>query len=157
MVCDLVVVLCVMCLFVHTGCRFEIYVGKKMDHDSDQSAFDNLTGPAAVTRNMKVVLQARQGGWHAVVIDRFYSSVVLCLQLLSMQVYVLGTCRTDRIGYDKQVVVRTKGRPASVPHGAFKVTRSAIMPQLMCTMWYDKKPVYFVSTGSTACEAQVVR
>ncbi len=139
-------------------CRFEIYVGKRTDQDSDKHAFNNLTGPAAVVRNMKVVMTKRGNGWHAVVIDRFYSSVVVCLQLLSMQMYVLGTCRTHRVGYDSQVVVKAKStRPASLPHGSFKAPRSTIIPQMMCTMWYDRKPVYFVSTGATATESSVER
>jgi hypothetical protein len=92
------------------GCRFEVYVGKR-DTEDDSQAFDHKTGAAAVIRNLKTVLGDNATGFHLVVIDRFYSSVALAIQLLSMSVHVIGTIMTNRLGYDRQVVERRKTRP----------------------------------------------
>lgn len=36
-------------------------------------------------------------------IDRFYSSVLLTIELLKMKVYVIGTIMTDQLGCDNKV------------------------------------------------------
>lgn len=85
--------------------RFEVYVGKRETADSAPQAFDNKTGAAAVVRNQIVMLGALpQVG--SVVIDQFYTSVTLALQLLAKSVYVLGTIMTNRLVYDKREIER---------------------------------------------------
>ncbi|OWZ16230.1 hypothetical protein PHMEG_00010001 [Phytophthora megakarya] len=60
---------------------------------------DYKTGAAAVVRNLKVVLDAHsRHTWHAIVIDRYYSSVLLAVELLAMKVYVVGTVMTIALG-----------------------------------------------------------
>ena len=135
--------------------RFEVYVGKKQAHHGVSE--DAKTGAAAVVRNMRVVLEGVDTGHHIVCIDRFYSSVILAIALLTMNVYVIGTCMTNRLGYDKGVVDRRKTRPANVDRGVHTVSRSKDIPSMMCTMWMDSKPVHFLSTGAVATETTVNR
>ncbi|POM78599.1 Hypothetical protein PHPALM_3849, partial [Phytophthora palmivora] len=60
--------------------RFDIYVGKMKAREDQADAFDHKTGAAAV-----------------ITIDRFYSSIPLDIELLSMHVYVIGTIMTGRL------------------------------------------------------------
>ncbi|RAW21158.1 hypothetical protein PC110_g22399 [Phytophthora cactorum] len=69
--------------------RFEVYVGAREAEGSVSQAVDNNTGAAAVVRNMSIVLVAHSRRIRSVVVDRFYSSVALALQLLSMSIYVI--------------------------------------------------------------------
>ncbi len=137
--------------------RFEVYVGKKRTDESAKDAFEHQTGPAAVIRNLKVVLDGNKSGFHIVCIDRFYSAVNLCIALLTMQIYAIGTVMTNRIGYDKGVIDKRKKRPKDVPRGGFKVSRSIDMPLCMAVSWMDAKPVHFLSTGAIATPATVSR
>ncbi|OWY94569.1 LOW QUALITY PROTEIN: hypothetical protein PHMEG_00035659, partial [Phytophthora megakarya] len=82
---------------------FEMYAGKRNMENTDTS-FDHKTGAAAVVRNLKLVLGERdRKRWHAVVVDRYYSSVLLAIELLNMKVYVVGTIMVNRLGLDKRL------------------------------------------------------
>jgi Transposase IS4 len=137
--------------------RFEIYVGKRELQDSDTTAFDHKTGPAAVIRNLKVVLEGASPGFSLVIIDRFYSSVPLAIQLLSMFVYVVGTIQTNRIGFDRRVVERRTTRPLSIERGRFTFSRSVVVPTMVACHWWDKKPVHYLATGVVMTEDSIHR
>ncbi|GMF54370.1 unnamed protein product [Phytophthora fragariaefolia] len=78
-----------------------VYVGKRRSTDDSGNEVDYKTGAAAVVRNLKVALTAeRRHPWHVVVMDRYYSSVLLAVELLSMNTYVVGTIATNRLGFD---------------------------------------------------------
>ncbi|ETI41172.1 hypothetical protein F443_13582, partial [Phytophthora nicotianae P1569] len=80
--------------------RFEMYAGKRRDTKAE-TVFDHNTGAATVVRNLKTVLgSSTRQPWH---VDRYYSSILLAIELLSMHVYVIGTIRTNRLGYDQRV------------------------------------------------------
>uniref|UniRef100_H3H786 PiggyBac transposable element-derived protein domain-containing protein n=1 Tax=Phytophthora ramorum TaxID=164328 RepID=H3H786_PHYRM len=67
--------------------RFELYAGKRQAGTAGDAAFDHKTGAAAVVRNLKVLFAAKaRYQWHTVVVDRYYSSVLLAIELLSMGV-----------------------------------------------------------------------
>ncbi|POM60576.1 hypothetical protein PHPALM_30560 [Phytophthora palmivora] len=83
--------------------RFEVYVGKRATVNSADATVDYKTGAAAVLRNLKVVLARARHAWRTVVIDRYYSSVLLAVELLAMNVYVVGTIMTSRVGYNKKL------------------------------------------------------
>ncbi|OWZ19874.1 hypothetical protein PHMEG_0005810 [Phytophthora megakarya] len=84
--------------------RFEVYVGRRSTADATETAVDYKTGAAAVVRNLKVVLDDHsRHKWHAIVIDRYYSSVLLAVELLAMKVYVVGAVMTNRFGFDKNI------------------------------------------------------
>ncbi|GMF37917.1 unnamed protein product [Phytophthora fragariaefolia] len=134
-----------------------IYVGKREAADTDQQAFNNKTGAAAVIRNLKIVLEDQPPSFRLVVVDRFYTSVALAIQLLSMSVYVLGTIMTNRLGYDKRVVERRQTRPRQIERGSFTYSRSAAVPTMVACHWWDRKPVHYLATGAAMTESFVHR
>ncbi|KAL4160567.1 hypothetical protein PRNP1_001134 [Phytophthora ramorum] len=115
--------------------RFEVYVGKRADGGGTENAVDNKT----------------------VVIDRYYSSVLLAVELLSMNVYVVGTVMTNRLGIDQNIKTKCKTRPASIPRGTFSFSRSTAIPSLLTYIWWDRKPVYYLCTGSVMTESSIER
>ncbi|OWY98377.1 hypothetical protein PHMEG_00030875 [Phytophthora megakarya] len=133
--------------------RFEVYIGKREAADTNKQAMDSKTGAAAVVRNMKVILRDRPKGFRLVVIDRFYSSVALALQLLAMQ----STFWINRIGYDKNIVERRKTRPRSIQRGSFAFSRATAVPLMVACHWWDRKPVHYLATGPVMSEESINR
>ncbi|GMF19799.1 unnamed protein product [Phytophthora fragariaefolia] len=75
---------------------FEVYCGKR-ERAGSTSSTDRKSGPAAVARNLQHVFGSSaqaSGEMRLIVMDRFYSSVPLSLQLLTMGFYSIGTVRT---------------------------------------------------------------
>ncbi|GMF58556.1 unnamed protein product [Phytophthora fragariaefolia] len=113
------------------------------DTDTGDNSYDHKTGAAAVVRNLKIVLgSSTRQSWHLVVIDRFYSSIVLAIELLAMHVYVIGTIMTNRIGYDQRIKDKRQSRPVSIPRGRFTFSRSVAIPSMVSFHWWDHKPVH---------------
>ncbi|GMF32224.1 unnamed protein product [Phytophthora fragariaefolia] len=138
--------------------RFEVYVGKQADASGTENAVGYKTGAVAVVRNLKVVLADLSGHkWHAGVIDRYYSSVLLAVELLNMNVYVVGTVMTNCLGIDQNMKTKCKTRPASIPRGTFSFSRSIAIPNLLTYLWWDRKPVYYLCTGSVMMESSIER
>ncbi|ETI33971.1 hypothetical protein F443_19412 [Phytophthora nicotianae P1569] len=137
--------------------RFEIYVGKRQNHESTSQAFDHKTGAAAVIRNLKAVLDENDSGFRIIIVDRFYTSVALAIQLLSMPIYMIGTIMTSRLGFDKNIVERRKTRPATVERGSFKFSRSLAVPTMVACHWWDRKPVHYLATGVSMTEDSIKR
>ncbi|POM62521.1 hypothetical protein PHPALM_28318 [Phytophthora palmivora] len=91
--------------------RFEVYCGKQEQPNASGSLTDYGSGPAAVIRNLREVFGASGSGTSAmriIVTDRFYTSVPLALQMLSMGFYSIGTVQTDRIGLPAVLVGKNK-------------------------------------------------
>ncbi|GMF35291.1 unnamed protein product [Phytophthora fragariaefolia] len=106
-----------------------VYVGKRRSTDDSGNEVDFKTGAAALVRNLKVPLTAeRRHPWHAVVIDRYYSSVLHAVELLSINTYVVGTIATSRLGFDQNIKSTKQTRPASVLRGSFSFSRSVDIP-----------------------------
>uniref|UniRef100_H3H558 PiggyBac transposable element-derived protein domain-containing protein n=1 Tax=Phytophthora ramorum TaxID=164328 RepID=H3H558_PHYRM len=138
--------------------RFEIYAGKhRHDAKGGASPYDHKTGAAAVVCNLKVVLTSNRHKWHVVVVDRFYSSVLLCVELLAMNVYVVGTVMTNRLGLDPALEEGRTTRPASIPRGTFKFARSVAIPSMVMFHWWDRKPVHYLCTGAIITESTIGR
>lgn len=104
-----------------------MYCGKKQ-HLSDAPKPDMKLGP--VVRNFLEVLgsDAEKEGMRLVVIDRFYNSLTLAIQLLLTGSYCVGTIMTNRLGYCKLVIEKKKAHPATIPRGLFKIARSKLVP-----------------------------
>ncbi|GMF33367.1 unnamed protein product [Phytophthora fragariaefolia] len=134
-----------------------VYVGKR-NNDGGDTGIDAKTGAAAVLRNLKTALtpQSRHN-WHAVIIDRYYTSVPLAVELLKMRVYVVGTIMTNRLGFDKRIKSEHKTRPASIPRDSFLFTRSVDVPAMISCLWWDRKPVYYLRTGSVMTPSTIER
>ncbi|RAW32731.1 hypothetical protein PC110_g10936 [Phytophthora cactorum] len=135
--------------------RFEVNVGAR--EKRDDTTVDNKTGAAAVVRNMRILLGENSRGFHLIVIDRFYSSVALALQLLSMSIYVFETIVINRIGYDAQVVEKCKSRPRRIPQGSFTFTRCVAVPTMVACHWWDRKPVHYLATGVSMAKDRLNR
>lgn len=152
------VVSCLLQYMTHMSisCRFELYLGEK-HHAGELPPADNKTGPAAVIRNMRNVLEHAPPAWCLIVIDRFYTSVALLLQLLTMRLYSIGTIRTNRIGYYPAVVNCPPPRTHNLERGEFRMARSVDATNMIALSWMDKKAVRFLSTGASGAESSVNR
>ncbi|ETP08899.1 hypothetical protein F441_15200 [Phytophthora nicotianae CJ01A1] len=80
-----------------------------------------------------------------VVVDRFYTSIVLAVQLLIMGFYTIGTIMTNRRGFCKVVVAKMKKRPKDIPRGAVTFARSKHVNNMTAICWLDRKPVHVLS------------
>eukprot|EP00644_Phytophthora_capsici_P011258 jgi/Phyca11/61558/gw1.18.242.1 len=138
--------------------RFEMYAGKRSSDAGDSTSFDHKTGAAAVIRNLNIVLEeSKRQRWHAVVVDRYYSSVLLAIELLKMNVYVVGTIMVNRLGLDKNLKVKSATRPASIPRGTFTYSRSVAVPSMVAFHWWDRKPVHYLCTGAAMTPSKIER
>ncbi|KAE8977355.1 hypothetical protein PR001_g25154 [Phytophthora rubi] len=105
-------------------------------------------------RNLQKVLPPQQDGtYHAVATVRFYTSVQLVLQLLARNVYLVGTIQTNKKGFPPALIAKEASRPADVPRGTTTIAVAKCCPLLQAMQWWDRLPVYLLSTGaSTAVE-----
>eukprot|EP00644_Phytophthora_capsici_P010910 jgi/Phyca11/104247/e_gw1.9.609.1 len=133
--------------------RFEVYVGKK-EHIDESTSVDKESGPAAVVRNLKAVFPDGQDkGFRLVVTDRFYTSVVLAIQLLLMGFYTVGTIMTNRIGFPASLRPK-KGDPKT---RSKHFMRGSFAKQMSAIKWWDSKPVFFLCTGNDLTLERVAR
>lgn len=79
--------------------------------------------------------------------DRFYTSVVLVLELLANRVYTVGTVMT-KLGFPKNVTDKQKSRPAGVTRGESTVAASKAVPSMAVVSWMNSKPVHFLATSA---------
>ncbi|KAJ8523578.1 hypothetical protein ON010_g17541 [Phytophthora cinnamomi] len=130
-----------------------------------------LSCPAADIRNLREVFGAADPGTGAmrlIVPDRFYTSLRLAMQLLTMGFFTVGTVQTNRLGLSISIVGEKKesekskksppeNRPTSIERGTFEVTEHIHVPGLRALRRLDNKAVYIlVSRGSEAFD-RVVR
>ncbi|GMF53545.1 unnamed protein product [Phytophthora fragariaefolia] len=138
--------------------RFEVYVRTRADASGTENTDDYKDGAAAVVLNLKVVLaDPSRHKWHAVDIDRYYSSVLLAVELLNMNVYAVGTVMTNRLGIDQNIKTKCKSRPASIRRSTFTCSRSTAIPSLLTYIWWDRKPVYYLCAGSVMTGSSIER
>ncbi|KAG2965157.1 hypothetical protein PC110_g20519 [Phytophthora cactorum] len=138
--------------------QFEVYCGKKQ-HQSDKHKPDKKEGPAAAARNLRAVLGDSPGGTgkRLVVIDCFYTSVDLAIELLLMGFYCVGTTMTNPVGFYKEVVSKSKSRPKNVDRGPCKIVESIKVPGLTAICWMDSNPVPFLASSRSVGLDRVVR
>jgi hypothetical protein len=140
-------------------CRLEIYCGKKQHLQDDQqsSAEHELSGPAAVIRNLKKLRGPTDYSWRVVITDRFYTSVKLALALLDMCFYTIGTIMTNRLGFCKHVIDKRKNKPRDELRDSCKMAFCIEKPEMIALSWMDSKPVHMLATGSGIGEGTVGR
>ncbi|KAG6618509.1 uncharacterized protein IUM83_01177 [Phytophthora cinnamomi] len=153
MICDSKTAYCHRC----EELLYVVYVGKRDVGDTQADAVDHKIGAAAVIRNLKVVLANNRLAYHAVVVDRFYSSIPLAVELLTMSVYIVGTIMTNRLGFSRNVRETRRTRPSSIPRGSFTFSRSVAVPSMVVFHWWDRKPVHYLCTGSAMAESTIKR
>ncbi|KAG6614186.1 uncharacterized protein IUM83_09911 [Phytophthora cinnamomi] len=135
--------------------RLEVYVGKR---DGVDNGIDFKAGAAAVVRNLSAAFTPEsRRKWHVVVVNRSYSSVLLAVELLKMNVYVVGTIQTNRLGFNKAIRSDHKTRPARIPRGSFLFSRSVVIPTMISYLWWERKPVYYLCTGSAMTASTIER
>lgn len=131
--------------------RLEVYVEKKQ-HIDDAPSVDKKSGSAAVVRSLKAAFpEGQDKGLRLVEIDRFYTSVGLAIQLLLMGFYTVETIMTNRIGYATSIKEKknnSKKRLKNIMRGTFTFVRSNQVKQMAAIKWWDRKPVFFLCTGS---------
>ncbi|POM70805.1 Hypothetical protein PHPALM_12708, partial [Phytophthora palmivora] len=139
----------------HTA--FEVYVGKKQ-HTSDTKSMDKKSGPAAIVRNLKAAFpEGCAKGFRLVVTDRFYTSVLIAIQLLLMDFYTVGIIMPNRIGFANSIKEKRKTRPQEIMRGSFKYVSSNKVKKMTAITWWDSKPVVFLCTGSDLALERVIR
>ncbi|GMF29033.1 unnamed protein product [Phytophthora fragariaefolia] len=132
---------------------FEVYCGKKKRAGSTSST-DHKSGPAAVARNLQYVFGSTapaSGEMRLILMDRFYSSVPLSLQLLTMGFYSIGTVRTDRQGLSTLLIPKKKKghkkkppkfkkkRPSSIEQGTYIWSEALQVPGMRVMRWWDTR------------------
>ena len=126
---------------------FEMYQGAGTPNQDD--AFDKKSGPQALFRAMKEFKDT----WRVVVCDRFYTSVMVFLQLLEIGVFAIGTIMPDRKGFPAQVIIgKDKVNDVSRGHlfmawGAIGMNFTKTVGQFLAVGWMDSKPVHLLATG----------
>jgi hypothetical protein len=98
------------------------------------------------------VIPAGRKSYHLVATDRYYTSIALALELLSMRIYSVGTGQPRRIGFPSTIRETRKTRPTTIPRGSYKIARCKTIPNLIACCWWDSKPVHFIATGASAQE-----
>eukprot|EP00644_Phytophthora_capsici_P015493 jgi/Phyca11/127520/e_gw1.70.155.1 len=151
--------------------RFEVYCGKK-ERGGITSSTDAKTGPAAVVRNLRKVFgpaPPSNGAMRLVVMDNYYSSVPLSMELLTMGFYSIGTVRSDRLGLSAQLFPKRKkgdkkappklpkNRPATIARGTFITTDALHVPNMRVLRWWDTRAVHMLSTGGSVEMDRIVR
>ncbi|OWZ05090.1 hypothetical protein PHMEG_00022888 [Phytophthora megakarya] len=143
---------------------FEVYCGKK-ERAGQASSTDNKAGPIAVVFGSTA---PPNGEMRLVVMDRFYSSVPLSMQLLTMGFYSVGTVRTDRQGLSTMLIPKRKkgeqkkppkipkNRPANIGRGTFVVSEALHIPGLRVMRWWDTRAVHMLSTGGSIQPDRIV-
>ncbi|GMF31547.1 unnamed protein product [Phytophthora fragariaefolia] len=123
----------------------------KKQHISDAHNSEMKSGPAAVVRNLLELFgpNSRKQGMRLIVIDRFYTSVALAIQLLVTGFYCVGTIMTNRLGYCKEVIEKKKTKPDWIPRGSCKIARSKVIPNMSAISSWDSRPVHFLCTGGS--------
>ena len=112
--------------------NFQIYLGKE-----EGAVEHNLA-----RRVVKHLLAPIEGKYHNLYMDNFYCDPHLFLQLETKKVLACGTIRANRKGFPKDIVV-TPAMEKRMNRGDY-IWRSH--GSLVAMAWYDKRPVYLIST-----------
>ncbi|KAE9042638.1 hypothetical protein PR002_g3799 [Phytophthora rubi] len=130
--------------------RLEVYCGKAHHTSSaaKKKAAAESSGPAA-----------KEKVFFAVVTDRFYTSIRLALELLTRNVYSVGTILPSRAGFSDLLTEKNRNRPKTITRGTVRMGVAKALPQLGAMVWRDQKPVHVLATGASramlTCERRI--
>ena len=147
--------------------RIEIYCGDKLQKATRKrpaqpvaagTPAPTYSGPVAVMRNLKAVFPdgVDRSMKRVIITDREYTSVALALRLKRMGFYTVGTVQPKRLGFPTALKYKCKKTPASIERGFSRVAALKKEPDVKATVWFDKAPVYFISTG-VACKETTLK
>ncbi|GMF50850.1 unnamed protein product [Phytophthora fragariaefolia] len=130
---------------------------KSMQGNATLTPRVDLTSAAAVVRNLKIVMQHVRHTWHVVVIVLFYSSVLLAIEPLSMNFYVVGTLMLNQLSLDNAAKAKRKMCPNTVPRGTFMFSRAIAVPIMVLFHWWDRQTVHYLCTSAVMTESTISR
>ncbi|POM81831.1 Hypothetical protein PHPALM_147 [Phytophthora palmivora] len=94
-----------------------------------------------------------------IVTDRYYTSVPLAMQMLTMGFYTAGTVQTNRLGLPVSLLEGEqrggkkrkppKRRPVTIERGTFEVADHAHIQGLRAIRWWDNRAVYRLASGGS--------
>jgi hypothetical protein len=115
--------------------RFEVYQGRNQGPDLK-------AGPSALYRNV----QHLAGSKRVIFCDRYYTTIGLFIKLLNINLYAVGTVKTNVSGFPQQLKVKQTG---SMKRGDSRSLLCKLKGygDLFAVAWMDKKPVYLISTA----------
>jgi hypothetical protein len=131
---------------------FFMYQGK----DEDRSEYDDCAATEYPVRKLfdAVKYPELQNKNHILCTDNWYTSVVLAVFLLSIGVYLIGTCKSNK-KYIPRAGIYKKTGPTKKERGEMSSMRCQLPGSLAdfwvyFTSWMDNKPVHIVSTLPTS-------
>ena len=128
--------------------RFELFKGKK---DKEKCA-----GPRAMLRNVKHLAHTNR----VVFCDRYYTTMLVVLQLLLLGIYVVGTVRRNVAGFSKRILLpKSKSALKKVARGSSQVQTVVLedVGFISCISWKDTGAVHMVSTAFAPTSTQIQR
>ncbi|KAE9316223.1 hypothetical protein PR003_g18776 [Phytophthora rubi] len=142
--------------------RLEVYCGKAHHTSSaaKKKAAAESSGPPAVMRNLTALLPPKKEKvFFAVVTGRFYTSIRLALELLTRNVYSVGTILPSRAGFSDLLTEKNRNRPKTITRGTVRMGVAKAVPQLGAMVWWDQKLVHVLATGARramlTCERRI--
>ena len=87
---------------------------------------------------------------HIVVMDNFFSSIGLFMDLLSMGIYATWTIRLNQVGLPSKLSDVKSFKNILQGHTIWRMYDSH---KVACVMWKDKKPVLLISTHALPIQA----
>ncbi len=83
--------------------------------------------------------------------------MALSLKLLELNLYHVGTVRTNRLGWCNDITYKCKKRPKNVDRGTYRIAECTNHPELVALSWMDSRPVNFLATGCSTVPTSVMR
>ena len=120
---------------------FEVYCGSKKGVPGIKGSKRDkaMQGVNVIHR----LLHGLENKGHIVVMDKFFSSVPLFMDLLDEGTYATGTVRTNRIGLPTALAKKSLYTKCTQGHLDWRMHKSK---QLSIIVWVNKKPVLVMST-----------
>ncbi|OWZ01239.1 hypothetical protein PHMEG_00027415 [Phytophthora megakarya] len=81
-------------------------------------------------------------------IKRYYPSMLLAVELLSLKMCIVCNVMMNTLGLNKDLRTTRKTRPASIPQGTFYFTRSVAIPTMFSCIWWDRMLVCYLCRDS---------
>ncbi|POM76585.1 Hypothetical protein PHPALM_6157 [Phytophthora palmivora] len=135
-----------------------VYNGNHQNHDGSTPS-DTKSGPTAMVRNLRQVFgPTGPSDFRFIVIDRFYTLVVLSMQLVAMNFYSVGTVMTNKKAcVNKNGRKESNKRPACVPRGTSHIAEMLQVPRIKYARWWDNQGVFVLAAGGSTALDRTVR
>ena len=112
--------------------KFQVYLGKE----------GGVAEQHLARRVVKHLMEPLEGKYHHVYMDNFYSDPHLFLELETKKILSCGTIRSNRKGFPNDIVI-TKAMEKRMNRGDYLWRCHG---NLVAISWYDRRPVYIIST-----------